>query len=93
MHRLNWMQKMADEMDLVGETLPGMPVVEIAGEKRVLIENHEGVSAYSCEKICVKVRYGLVCVCGSELNLINMTRERLIISGCIHSIQLHRRCC
>ena len=35
-------------------------IVEIAGDRRVLIENHFGVKEYSREKIGVKVKYGLV---------------------------------
>lgn len=91
MERRNWMQKLADEADLPAEPLPGVPVVEVAGEHRVLIERHEGVTEYSRERICVKVRYGLVCVCGCGLELTRMTREQLVISGQIDCVQLQRR--
>ena len=91
MERRNWMQKLADEADLPGEPLPGVPVVEVAGEHRVLIERHEGVTEYSRERICVKVRYGLVSVCGCGLELTRMTREQLVISGQIDCVQLQRR--
>lgn len=86
-----WMQKLLDEMDLADETLPGVPVVEISGENRVLIERHNGVSEYSRDRISVKVKFGLVCVCGSELCLAKMTQEKLIISGEIHCVQFQRR--
>lgn len=87
----NWMQKLADEADLSAEPLPGVPVVEIAGECRVLIERHGGVTEYSRERICVKVRYGIVCVCGCSLELTRMTRQQLVISGRIDCVQLQRR--
>ena len=73
------------------EPLPGQPIVEIAGDRRVLIENHFGVKEYSREKIGVKVKYGLVCVCGCDLELIRMTKEQLIISGRIDAVTLIRR--
>lgn len=92
MQRRNWMQKLADSADLSGEPLPGVPVVEMAGDRRVLIERHSGVSEYSRERICVKVRYGIVCICGCGLELTRMSREQLVISGRIDSIQLQRRC-
>mgnify|MGYP002456976651 CR=1 FL=1 len=69
----------------------GQPIVEIAGDRRVLIENHFGVKEYSREKIGVKVKYGLVCVCGCNLELIRMTKEQLIISGRIDAVTLIRR--
>ena len=91
MHRINWMQKLAYHTDLPGETLPGVPVVEIADDCRVLIERHAGVIEYGRERICVKVRYGLVCVCGCGLELKRMAQEQLIISGRIDCVQLQRR--
>ena len=92
MQRVNWMQKLADGVDLSGEPLPGMPIVEIAGECRVLIERHGGVTEYSRERISVKVRYGMITVCGCGLELTRMTREQLVISGRIDGVQLQRRC-
>ncbi len=44
--------------------LPGQPVVELVGDRRVLIENHIGVTEYGTERICVKVKYGQLSVCG-----------------------------
>lgn len=80
-----------DRLDLPGESLPGQVVVEITGENRVLIEHHCGVREYSRERIGVKVKYGVLQVCGSCLELRCMTREQLVISGKIDCIVLKRR--
>lgn len=85
-----WM-RLTDSAELTGAGIPGQPIVEIAGERRVLIENHFGVSQYSREKIGVKVKYGFVCVCGCGLELVRMTREQLVIAGRIDSVSLIRR--
>lgn len=85
------LQRLAEGADLPGEPLPGQPIAEIAGDRRVLIENHQGVKEYTREKICVKVKYGMLTVCGCGLELACMTREQLIISGRIDCITLHRR--
>lgn len=87
----HWVQRIADSADLAAESLPGVPVVELAGERRVLIERHCGVTEYSREEICVKVSYGHICVCGCGLELTQMTREQLVISGRIDCIRLVRR--
>lgn len=87
----DWLQRLTDQMDLTGEPLPGVPVVELAGDRRVLIERHGGVTQYSTQKICVKVRYGHVQVCGCNLELTRMTREQLVISGRIDAVHLLRR--
>lgn len=80
-----------DRLDLPGESLPGQVVVEITGDNRVLIEHHCGVREYSRERIGVKVKYGMLQVCGSCLELRCMTREQLVISGRIDCIVLKRR--
>lgn len=68
----------------------GMPLVEIAGEKRVLIENHKGVTEYDADRICIRVKFGQICVCGGNLTLAQMTGACLVICGRIDSITLLR---
>lgn len=83
-------QQLADTADLSGEDLPGQSIVELAGDSRVLIEHHRGVSQYTAEEIAVKVRFGLVCIYGCGLKLTRMTKDQLIIRGKIESVKLHR---
>lgn len=71
--------------------LPGQCLVELAGQQRVLIENHQGVRAYSRECILVKVNFGCVRVWGSCLELAKMTRDQLVILGSIEGVRLLRR--
>lgn len=91
MPKLDWMRHLSEQLDLLDEPLPGVPVVELAGTGRVLIERHGGVTQYSPQRICVKVRYGTVQVCGCNMELTRMSREQLIISGKIDSVHLLRR--
>lgn len=86
-----WLDRLADQADLPGEAGFGAPLVELAGDRRVLIEHHQGVIQYGKEQICVKVRYGTVMVSGCGLELARMTKEQLIICGQIHSVTLQRR--
>ncbi len=71
--------------------LYGLPIVELAGDRRVLIENHFGVVAYGTERICVKVKYGVLCICGLEMELEKMTKDQLVISGEIGSVTIQRK--
>jgi sporulation protein YqfC len=80
-----------DRLDLPGETLPGQVIVEIAGENRVLIEQHRGIREYTRERISVCVRYGMLEICGQGLELRSMSREQLIVCGQIDSVTLRRR--
>ena len=87
------LEHMADRAELETEPMPAQPIVEIAGDHRVLVENHRGIIAYSTEKILVNVAFGAVCICGCGLRLIRMTREQLVIRGRIDAVSLKRRDC
>jgi len=71
--------------------LSKLPLVELAGTDRVLIENHMGVLSYSLEEIEIKVTYGKLSVTGSNLKLMQMNREQMVINGKIEKINLYRR--
>lgn len=86
-----FLERLAEDTDLTMEPFPGQAIVEITGDRRVLIENHYGVKAYGQDKIIVKVKYGAVCVCGCGLELLRMTREQLVIRGRIDGVTLQRR--
>lgn len=69
-------------------TKPGHPLVEIADDRRVLIEHHQGVVAYGCAEICVRVRFGQIRITGSALRLAKMSAEQLVICGRVDSVTL-----
>ena len=73
------------------ESVPGLPIVEIAGESRVLIENHQGVAAYGTGRILVNVKFGTISICGSNLEMLHMTKEQLVVHGRIDTVGLQRR--
>ena len=84
-----WEQLVA-ESGLDTQIVSGQPITEISGDRRVLIENHLGVIAYSKEKIRIRVKFGCICVCGCGLELLRMSKEQLIIQGNIQCVSLHR---
>lgn len=85
-----WMRRLTMGMDLEGESLPGMTVTELAGDSRVLVEGHRGVTEYSTQRVTVKVGYGALSVLGRGLQLRQMSRERLVICGQIDALELRR---
>ncbi len=85
------MERVALGADLPGMAIPGQSLVEIAGETRVLIENHKGVTVYECDRIHVRVSFGELCICGSGLELARMTKCQLVITGRIDCVTLQRR--
>lgn len=83
-------QRFVDGVDLPGESLPRQPLLELCGDKRVLIENHGGVMEYGMEKIQVRVKYGAICICGSGLRLCRMSGQQLVITGKIETVNVLR---
>ena len=67
---------------------PKVPLIEIYGGKRILIENHCGVCEYTENLICVKVKHGQVCVGGYNLKLALICKDRLVICGKIESVHI-----
>lgn len=87
-HRNEMLQHMAINMELPGESLPGLPLVEILGNSRVLLENHHGVCGYSCCEISVRTNCGIICIQGKGLKIAQMTKFRLVITGKISLVRL-----
>lgn len=85
------LDRLMDTVDLVDEPLPRIPIVELSDDRRVLIENHCGISEYGKECMKVRVRYGEVCICGQCLLVSRLNGKQLIITGRIDSISVVRR--
>jgi len=79
-------------MEQIKENILSMhPIVELVGQSRLLIENHRGVLSYSTEEIRIKVCYGSIVVTGDKLQLMEMSRVKLVICGRIHGFQIFGR--
>lgn len=89
--RKGFLDRLAEQVDLPGETVPGQPLLELAGDRRVLVENHRGVTQYSKELISIRISYGELAVCGCGLELVRMSKDQLIIAGRIDGISICRR--
>lgn len=69
------------------------PLLELCGEHRVLIENHNGISQYTSDRIDIKTRFGLISVSGSGLEICRMSIEQIIITGDIDAVNLFKGDC
>ena len=84
------LERLAKAADLLDEPIPGLPLVEIMGCQRVLIENHRGICQYSDDLVRIHVKYGVISVHGQHLVLTRMTKEQLVVSGTIQGVTLDR---
>ena len=81
----------AEAVDAPQELLPGMPLIEITGSQRVLIENHCGVTEYERDLIRVKLSFGEVILHGSAMKITRMMKNKLVIPGNFSGLELERR--
>lgn len=83
--------KLALSSALPSESFPHNPVIEVLGCRRVFVENHKGIAEYGCCRIAINVNYGQICITGQQLELAEMTRVSLVVTGIIDSVNLIRR--
>lgn len=89
--RDNLLQNAAIRAGLPGESVPGTTLVEVFGTSRVLIERHCGVTGYSDLEICVRGIKNIIFIEGSGLKIACMSKQQLIITGCISSVRFLKR--
>ena len=75
--------RIAGRTDLITELQPLESIVEIYGKQRVLIENHHGICEYTDQQITVALKCGRFCISGDGLQVVLMTKNRLVIQGLI----------
>lgn len=85
------LENVLDAVHLDTALQPRLPVLELAGDQRVLVENHKSVIHYSNEQVLIRVDFGQLCVKGCALKLARLGRDQLVITGRIDSILLCRR--
>lgn len=82
--------KMLFSSELQTEANLTLPLVEISGDRRVLVERHRGVLGYNDRNVCVRLSFGKLQVCGRGLKIVQMTKAQLVISGQIQTVTLQR---
>ncbi len=68
-------------------------LTEITGNKRVLIEHHKGIGAYSSYEIHVHIRDGYISIEGARLQLECISFEQIVITGEISCVKFVKEAC
>ena len=70
--------------------VPVLPLIELLGDRRLLVENHRGILLYGRDEIEVKLTIGTLCVVGCGLCIAYMSKHRLVINGTVKSLSISR---
>ena len=81
------MAELAELFDLPGDVVAGLPHLEMIGGRRLFLEKHTGILAYSDTMIDVNTTGGILRISGKELSLEAMTGEELRVGGDIRSVE------
>ena len=84
------LQRLLDSSGLEEEGIPGQSVVELLGDRRVLVENHRRIIEYDLNRICLQLNCGAIQIVGCNLRLRAMTGRKLLITGKIDRIEVCR---
>lgn len=77
---------MTSAAGLPEEMLPGVPLIELCGNRQVLVENHRGVKEYGTERVLVRLHRGCLVIRGRDLVLRRMERRTLVITGHVDGV-------
>lgn len=70
------------------ELMPGVPIMELIGDRRILVERHCGICEYTDTLICVRLPQGMLRICGNNLCVTRMLKHQLIVVGKICRLEL-----
>lgn len=80
--------KLAEFLELPLDTVIELPKMVVSGNQQLVIENHRGLIEYERSVIRVGTKLGEIKITGSELALISVLKEELVIAGKIGQIEM-----
>ena len=82
-------KKLASD-ELIGESIPKRPLIELCSDCRLYVEQHTGIYEYSDVQIHIGVYFGKIVIRGGCLKLACMSKECLVVTGQIQCVELLR---
>ena len=82
--------KLPELLDLPDQALPGVPIIEVYGDRRVLVEGRCAVTRYDNECVQLRNSCGCISVSGCGLQMAELSYNRMIITGTICNISISR---
>ena len=79
-----------EALHIPDQTLPGVPIIELYADRRVLIESRCAIIHYEATSIKLKSCSYRICVCGTDLSIAELSGDQLIITGVVDSVSVRR---
>ncbi len=80
----------AQNMDLWGYGIGGLPHIELEGDRHLLIEKHSGILEYNENEIRIAAKDMTISITGMDIQLLSMDKHNMTIGGIIASVDIIR---
>ena len=84
-------QAAMERLDQPGDIQPGVPRMELVGDREFFMTQHRGVLSYTTETVDIGGGDMTVRVIGTDLQLMAMTEGELRLRGRIAAVELRRQ--
>lgn len=82
----NFRSKLADELEIPNDAISDNFELTMHGNKKVIIENHLGLTLYEDNQVSVKTRDQDITIKGSKFKIEEINQYKLIVKGKIKEI-------
>lgn len=79
-------KRIAEQLELPAEAASPSAKITLWGKEMVLLERHKGLFECSERRIRLHTADGIVCIAGESLVLMELSLDRMFISGAIENI-------
>jgi len=80
--------RLAETLGLPYDTVLGYPMLQLAGNRKIRVENHTGVRRLAADGIWLGTPKGVVRLLGSELYLARLDKDEAVVAGRLEQIDL-----
>ena len=80
----------ADKLSLPKDVILDLPRISVCGDREIYIENHKGIMEYNDSSIRIKTDKEVVHINGSELRIIVLKSDRMVINGVFESVNYEK---
>ncbi len=88
---MSFRDQITDIFELPPEVINNVPLLMIMGQKKLYLENHNGIAHYQNEMIKIKVNKGQLVIKGRQLEIKKINTEEIIISGTLINLDFNIR--
>lgn len=80
-------KQLSESLDLPKDVIMNTPKITVTGDNEISIDNHKGILEYTAEILRLNSAIGIIKICGSNINISQISQENIEIKGEIVSIE------